>query len=79
MRRVVSLIIVLRNILKSQGVKTKIIRIAILNVNRNLTASPDAHNLFAKGFEKESGLIVVPPGGESRGWVRYALEKIARK
>jgi len=42
----------------------------------NLTASPDAHNLYAKGFEKESGLIVVPPGGESRGWVRYGLVTI---
>ena len=40
----------------------------------NLTCAPDAHNLYAKGFAGESHLLIVPPGGESRGWVQYAIE-----
>ena len=42
----------------------------------NLTCSPDAHNLYAKGFAEESHLLIVPPGGESRGWVQYVIEGI---
>ncbi|MCE5270265.1 hypothetical protein LLH00_03180 [bacterium] len=42
----------------------------------NLTSSPDAHNLYARGFEAESGLLVVPPGGSRQGWVRYALQPL---
>ncbi len=42
----------------------------------NLTCSPDAHNLYARGFEAESGLLVVPPGGSRQGWVRYALQPL---
>ena len=42
----------------------------------NLTCSPDAHNLYAKGYEKESGLKIVPPGGKSGGWVRYVVDEI---
>lgn len=42
----------------------------------NLTCSPDAHNLYAKGFPAESGLKIVPPGGKSGGWVRYVVEEI---
>jgi len=40
----------------------------------NLTCSPDAHNLYAKGFPEESGLKIVPPGGKSTGWVHYVVE-----
>jgi aldose 1-epimerase len=44
----------------------------------NLTSSPDAHNLYARGFASESHLIVVPPGGESKGWVRYLIEPLKK-
>ena len=39
----------------------------------NMTASPDAHNLYAKGHERLSGLKVIPPGGEAGGWVKYVI------
>lgn len=42
----------------------------------NLTCSPDAHNLYARGFPEESGLKIVPPGGKSGGWVYYVVEKL---
>jgi aldose 1-epimerase len=44
----------------------------------NLTCSPDAHNLYASGFVKESHLLAVPPGGEARGWVEYLIEPLSR-
>jgi aldose 1-epimerase len=42
----------------------------------NLTCSPDAHNLYAKGFPEESGLKIAPPGGKSTGWVHYVVEEL---
>ncbi len=42
----------------------------------NLTSSPDAHNLYARGFEAASGLNVVPPGAEISGWVKYSLDPL---
>jgi aldose 1-epimerase len=39
----------------------------------NQTCSTDAHNLYAKGLEKESGLIVVEPGGECSGSVLFEV------
>lgn len=40
----------------------------------NMTAAPNAHNLFAQGHERVSGLKVVPPGAEAGGWVKYVVE-----
>jgi len=45
----------------------------------NMTCSPDAHNLFTKGFAEASGLKIVPPGGKSTGWVHYAVEDLGGK
>lgn len=42
----------------------------------NLTASPDAHNLHARGFPDESGLIAVPPHSETSGWIEYVVETV---
>jgi aldose 1-epimerase len=39
----------------------------------NQTCSTDAHNLFDRGFARESGLKTVPPGQIQRGSVRYAI------
>jgi aldose 1-epimerase len=41
----------------------------------NLSCSPDAQNLYAKGLEELSGLGVVPPGETLSGWVRYQVEE----
>jgi aldose 1-epimerase len=43
----------------------------------NLTASPNAPNLYAEGFAQVSGLSIVPPGGKLSGWVRYTVEECA--
>jgi aldose 1-epimerase len=40
----------------------------------NMTAAPNAHNLFAQGHERASGLKVVPPGSEAGGWVKYVID-----
>ncbi|MBN2289151.1 MAG: aldose 1-epimerase [Candidatus Glassbacteria bacterium] len=40
----------------------------------NMTCSPDVFNVYARGFEEESGLQVVPPHGSSEGWIRYLVE-----
>lgn len=42
----------------------------------NLTCTPDAPNVFAKGKEKVSGLKVVSPGGKLKGTVKYLVTKI---
>ncbi len=39
----------------------------------NMTAAPNAHNLFAGGHERVSGLRVVPPGAEAGGWVKFVV------
>jgi aldose 1-epimerase len=39
----------------------------------NLTCSPDAPNLYHRGFHEESGLAIVPPGGRLSGWIRYTV------
>jgi aldose 1-epimerase len=42
----------------------------------NQTCSTDAHNLFDRGFARESGLKTVPPWGSRQGSVRYAIRDI---
>lgn len=42
----------------------------------NLTCAPDAHNLYAAGHIKVSGLQVVEPGQQIRGWIRYTVEEL---
>jgi aldose 1-epimerase len=44
----------------------------------NLTCSPDAYNLYARGFPEESGLKIVPPGRKSGGWVHYVVEEMKK-
>lgn len=39
----------------------------------NQTCSTDAHNMFARGFEKESGLKTVPPMGSFGDSIRYGI------
>ncbi len=39
----------------------------------NLTCTPDAPNVYARGKEKVSGLKVVSPGQTIQGWVRYTV------
>ena len=39
----------------------------------NQTCSTDAHNLFDRGFVRESGLKTVKPGETRRGTVTYSL------
>ncbi len=41
----------------------------------NQTCSTDAHNLFAKGFEKESHLLIAEKGKTVSGWVRVKVER----
>lgn len=41
------------------------------------TCSTNAHNLYNKGFQHESGLKFVPAGGERSGFVRYSTHLIA--
>lgn len=41
----------------------------------NQTCSTDAHNLYAKGFEKESHLLIVPAGQSRSGWVEMRFEE----
>ena len=40
----------------------------------NQTCSTDAHNLYARGFKKESHLQIVEPGKTGSGWVEYKFE-----
>jgi aldose 1-epimerase len=40
----------------------------------NQTCSTDAHNLFDRGYTRESGLKTVGPGETRRGFVTYAIE-----
>ena len=42
----------------------------------NMTCSPDVYNLYARGFEEESHLMVVPPDGVSQGWIHYIIEPL---
>ncbi len=42
----------------------------------NLSCAPDAHHLYARGFEEASGLAIVAPGERLEGWVRYRVEAI---
>ena len=37
------------------------------------TCSTDAHNMYSKGFVKESGLIIVPPHSSHDLWVKMAF------
>lgn len=39
----------------------------------NLTSTPDAPNVYAKGFEDVSGLKIVEPGQSLQGWVRFVI------
>ena len=41
----------------------------------NLSAAPDAQNLYAKGHEDVSGLTVVAPGETMTAWVRFTVVK----
>lgn len=41
----------------------------------NQTSSTDAHNLFAQGYEEESGLQIVPPGATATGWVDWEVKR----
>jgi aldose 1-epimerase len=45
----------------------------------NQTCSTDAHNLFDRGFEQESGLKMVPAGEKHTGTVKYKVSKEAIK
>ena len=42
----------------------------------NLTCAPDAPNVFAKGYERESGLVAVEPGQAHAGWITWTVERI---
>ncbi len=39
----------------------------------NQTCSPDAHNLYANGYKKESNLLIVEPGEKKQMWIKYDL------
>ena len=41
----------------------------------NQTCSTDAHNLYAKGLEKEAHLLVVDEGKKRSGWVYVGVER----
>jgi aldose 1-epimerase len=41
----------------------------------NQTCSTDAHNLYARGFVKESHLQIVDPDKSASGWIEYRLEE----
>ena len=40
----------------------------------NQTCSTDAHNMYQKGFRKESGLLQILPGESQKGWVVFRFE-----
>ncbi len=42
----------------------------------NQTCSTDAHNLYAKGFQKAAHLLIVQPGTSQSGWVRFLPSRI---
>ena len=42
----------------------------------NQTSSTDAHNLWTKGFKRESNLLVLEPGAKGGGFVRWRLARI---
>lgn len=42
----------------------------------NQTCAIDAHNLYDRGFQEESGLIVLPPGESHSGFVSYHVEDL---
>jgi succinyl-diaminopimelate desuccinylase len=42
----------------------------------NQTSSTDAHNLWGKGFKRESNLLVLQPGARAGGFVRWRLARI---
>lgn len=39
----------------------------------NQTCSTDAHNLWARGFHKESHILTVAPGASHSGWIEYRI------
>lgn len=41
----------------------------------NQTCSTDAHNLYAKGFQKESHLLIARPGEKVSGWIYVEVER----
>lgn len=41
----------------------------------NYTCSTDAHNLLAKGFKKQSHLLIVEPGKIIQGQVKLSIER----
>jgi aldose 1-epimerase len=43
----------------------------------NQTCCTDAINMYSKGFVRESGLILVPPGEAASGNVRYRVENLS--
>lgn len=40
----------------------------------NQTCSTDAHNMYQKGWKRESGLIQVRPGESQKGWVTFRFQ-----
>ncbi len=42
----------------------------------NQTCATDAHNLYAKGFQKESGLEFVKSGASAGGFISYRIEDV---
>lgn len=42
----------------------------------NQTCSTDAHNMYQKGFCKESGLIQIFPGECQKGWVAFQFDRL---
>jgi len=44
----------------------------------NQTCSTDAHNLFAKGLEKEAHLLIADPGKPISSWIQIKIEEALR-
>jgi aldose 1-epimerase len=42
----------------------------------SLTCAPDMPNLYEKGFHRESGMVVVPPGQRHGGWITWTIEDL---
>ncbi len=42
----------------------------------NLTSSPNAPNLAKAGHGERAHMLVIPPGRQAEGWVRYSVEAI---
>lgn len=42
----------------------------------SLSCSPDMPNLYARGYERESGMVVVAPGQRYSGWITWTVENL---